>query len=100
MHPFSFAGIYTPLYSVSLFLPTIILEMGYKDPNHAQLMSVPPYVAGCIATIAGGWLADRAQMRGPFMMFFCAVAIVGFIMLIATDRTAVQYVGTFLTVCG
>lgn len=73
--------------------------MGYTNET-AQLMSVPPYVMGCIATISGGWAADRAKKRGPYMMFFCLVAIVGFVMLIATDTPAVQYVGTFLAVSG
>ncbi|TFK23509.1 MFS general substrate transporter [Coprinopsis marcescibilis] len=92
-------GIYTPLYSISLFLPTIVKAMGYTNEK-SQLMSVPPYVAGCIATIAGGWAADRAKQRGLFMIGFCFTAIIGFVMLISTDLPGVQYVGTFLTVCG
>ncbi|RXW21582.1 hypothetical protein EST38_g4281 [Candolleomyces aberdarensis] len=92
-------GIYTPLYSISLFLPTIVKNMGYTNEK-SQLMSVPPYVAGCIATIAGGYFADRAQKRGTFMMGFCLVAIIGFVMLISTHIAAVQYVGTFFAVCG
>ncbi|RXW25479.1 hypothetical protein EST38_g296 [Candolleomyces aberdarensis] len=92
-------GIYTPLYSISLFLPTIVRNMGYTNET-AQLMSVPPYVMGCVATISGGWAADRAKKRGLYMMFFCLVAILGFVMLIATDTPAVQYVGTFLAVSG
>ncbi|KAJ2914183.1 hypothetical protein MD484_g6232, partial [Candolleomyces efflorescens] len=92
-------GIYTPLYSISLFLPTIVKNMGYTNEK-SQLMSVPPYVAGCIATIAGGYAADRAQKRGPFMMGFCLVAIIGFVLLISTHIPAVQYVGTFFAVCG
>ncbi|TEB23285.1 high-affinity nicotinic acid transporter [Coprinellus micaceus] len=69
-------GIYTPLYSISLFLPTIVRNMGYTDEK-AQLMSVPPYVVGCVATIGGGYLADRSKKRGPYMMFFCIIAIIG-----------------------
>lgn len=92
-------GIYTPLYSISLFLPTIVKNMGYTN-NQSQLMSVPPYVVGCVATIAGGFLADRSKIRGPYMIFFCIVAIVGFIMLISTTKPAVQYIGTFLVVSG
>src|SRR5690606_29064779 len=94
-------GIYTPLYSISLFLPTIvgnILERTQgKDynPNTAQLMTVPPYVAACIATIVGGYLADRYKERGRYMIFFEVVAIIGFVMLIASDNYYVQYAGTF-----
>lgn len=92
-------GIYTPLYSISLFLPTIVKAMGYTNTK-SQLMTVPPYVAGCAATIVSGWAADRAQARGLFMIGHNLCAIIGFVMLIATHNAAVQYVGTFLAVCG
>ena len=92
-------GIYTPLYSISLFLPTIVKNMGYTN-NQSQLMSVPPYVLGCLTTITAGYLADRSKKRGPYMIFFCIVAIAGFILLISTHNPPVQYVGTFLAVSG
>ncbi|KAF8461685.1 major facilitator superfamily domain-containing protein [Kalaharituber pfeilii] len=92
-------GIYTPLYSISLFLPTIVKAMGHTN-NTAQLMTVPPYVAACLATIAGGWLADRSKQRGVYMILFCGVAIVGFIMLLSSGNPAVQYVGTFFAASG
>jgi len=92
-------GIYTALYSISLFLPTIVKNMGYTN-NQSQLMTVPPYVVGCFATIAGGFLADRSKKRGPYMIFFCIVAIIGFVMLISTSKPHVQYAGTFLVVSG
>jgi sugar phosphate permease len=92
-------GIYTPLYSISLFLPTIVKNMGYTN-NQSQLMSVPPYVLGCIVTITGGFLADRSRSRGPYMIFFCIVAIIGFTLLIASKQAHVQYAGTFFVVSG
>jgi hypothetical protein len=45
-------GMFIPLYSISLFLPTIIKSLGYQN-NEAQLMTVPPYVVGCVFTIGG-----------------------------------------------
>jgi sugar phosphate permease len=92
-------GIYTPLYSISLFLPTIIKNMGYTN-NKSQLMSVPPYVVGCIATISAGYAADKYKKRGPFMMLHCVIAIVGFVLLISTKNPHVQYAGTFFAVSG
>jgi len=92
-------GIYTPLYSFSLFLPTIVSAMGHTN-NTAQLMTVPPYVAACIATILGGYLADKSRQRGIFMIGFCALSILGFIMLLSTGKPAVQYVGTFFAAMG
>jgi cyanate permease len=68
-------GIYTPLYSISVFLPTIVRGLGYTNET-AQLMTVPPYFVACLFTIAGGWLADRQGQRGIFMIFFCILAYV------------------------
>lgn len=41
-----------PTYCVSLFLPTIVKELGYKNTT-AQLMSTPPYLVACFVCIAG-----------------------------------------------
>ncbi|KAG1830553.1 major facilitator superfamily domain-containing protein [Suillus variegatus] len=46
----------------SLFTPTIINELGYSAA-HAQLLSVPPFVAGCIATIIVGIYSDKHNLR-------------------------------------
>lgn len=66
-------GIYTPLYSISVFMPTVVKSLGYTAET-AQLMTVPPYIAACLCTIAGGYLADRHGQRGIYMIFFCLVA--------------------------
>lgn len=60
-------GIYTPLYSFSLFLPTIIKGLGYENEK-AQLMTVPPYVVACVFCITAGWLADKHGQRGIYMI--------------------------------
>jgi hypothetical protein len=92
-------GVYTPVYSFSLFLPTIVRNMGYSA-ERSQLMSVPPYVSGCIITIMSGYYADKLRMRGNFMMGFCGLAIVGWAMLISSGRPAIQYTGTFFACAG
>ena len=66
-------GIFTPLYSFSLFLPTIIEGLGYTK-NSAQLMSVPPYVVACFVCITGGWMADRHAQRGIYLVCFNILA--------------------------
>ncbi|KAM7199010.1 high-affinity nicotinic acid transporter [Rhypophila sp. PSN 637] len=101
VHMFITIGVYTGLYSYSLFLPTIVRDLGYKDnPNLAQLMTVPPYIAACICCIAAGWAADRMGTRGVFMIGFMATAIVGLIMLLASDSNQVKYAGCFFLACG
>lgn len=51
---FAVAGvcIALPTYCVSLFLPTIVKELGYKNTT-AQLMTAPPYIVACFFCIAG-----------------------------------------------
>jgi hypothetical protein len=39
-------------------------------------------------------------MRGPFMIAGCTLAIGGYIMLIASNKAAVKYAGTFLIAAG
>lgn len=73
VHMFITIGIYIGLYSISIFLPTIVASLGYTN-EHAQLMTVPPYVVACLCTVTGGFLADRHGQRGIYMIFFCVIA--------------------------
>ncbi|TLD17981.1 hypothetical protein PspLS_10562 [Pyricularia sp. CBS 133598] len=93
-------GIYTGLYSYSLFLPTIVSGLGYTDPKLAQLMTVPPYIVACFFCISTGWLADRLGQRGLFMIFFEMMAMAGLVMLIVSDSNAVKYAGCFFLASG
>jgi MFS family permease len=92
-------GIFTPLYSISLFLPTILKELGYSE-NESQLMTVPVYMVACACTIGGSFVSDRAGQRGLFLLGFQLVAITGFVMLISNGIPHVQYVGTFFAASG
>lgn len=92
-------GLFSGLYSVALFLPTIIKDLGYTN-NTAQLMSVPPYASACVMTIAGSYFADRCKQRGVFLLGFQTIAVVGFIMLAASKKPHVQYGGSFFTAAG
>ncbi|KAK6579872.1 hypothetical protein PZA11_007580 [Diplocarpon coronariae] len=92
-------GIFTPLYSFALFLPTILKNLGFSN-NKAQLMTVPPYVVACICTILGNYAADKAGQRGVFLLGFQSLAIIGLLMLITSDMPHVQYAGTFLAASG
>ncbi|TQN70360.1 putative transporter, partial [Colletotrichum shisoi] len=99
VHMFITIGIYTPLYSYSLFLPTIVSGLGYTNET-AQLMTVPPYFVACFFCISGGWLADRHRQRGIYMIFFCLVGIAGFIMLLSSQSNGVKYAGCFFAASG
>ncbi|KAL8397215.1 hypothetical protein RB594_004073 [Gaeumannomyces avenae] len=90
---------FCPIYSFSLFLPTIIKNMGYTA-NNAQLMSVPPYVFACFFTISASYYADKLQRRGIFLMGFQLVGILGFAMLCGSGDASIQYAGTVFAAIG
>jgi predicted MFS family arabinose efflux permease len=98
-----YMGPVMPLYSFSLFLPTIISNMGFTTTSSIiknQLLSVPPYAAATIATVLVGFLSDRQRKRGLYNLILAPIAIAGFVMLISTTNPAVQYAGTFLGAIG
>ncbi|KAK0668067.1 putative high-affinity nicotinic acid transporter [Cercophora samala] len=101
VHMFITIGVYTGLYSYSLFLPTIINDLGTAtSPEMAQLMTVPPYIVACLFCIGAGWHADKRRERGIYMIGFMVMAIVGLICLIATANAGVRYFGCFLLASG
>ena len=91
-----------PLYSFSLFLPTIIKALGYTATT-AQLLTVPPnfgelrprihllydrvayhnsIAAFCLVLITSTF-SDKFKARGPFMIAGCVLAIAGYVMLVS-----------------
>ncbi|KAL2129561.1 hypothetical protein VTI74DRAFT_7610 [Chaetomium olivicolor] len=101
VHMFITIGIYTGLYSYSLFLPTIINDLGtVSTPEMAQLMTVPPYVVACLICVTAGWYADRLGQRGIFMIGNILIAIVGIILSMASTSGGVRYFGCFLMASG
>ncbi|EFW99743.1 major facilitator superfamily transporter [Grosmannia clavigera kw1407] len=96
-----YMGCDMPLYAFSLFLPSIIKNLGWSSSVvHSQLMSVPPYAAAAILTILIGYIADRTHARGLCNIAVSFFGIAGFSMLLGSDRPGVQYAGTFLGAMG
>ncbi|KAJ4297385.1 hypothetical protein N0V88_004304 [Collariella sp. IMI 366227] len=96
-----YMGCVMPLYAFSLFLPTIIRNLGWGSTVvRAQLMSVPPYAAAAILTVVMGFVADKTMARGLVNICISVLGVAGFAMLLATDIPAVQYAGTFLAALG
>ncbi|KAG2369029.1 MFS general substrate transporter [Suillus spraguei] len=94
-----FLGLVVPLYAIALFSPTIINELGYSAAN-AQLLSVPPFVAGAIATIIVGIYSDKCNLRVPYIIGGASVALVGYIMLYCSVRAGPSYAGACLAALG
>lgn len=88
-----------PLYTLSLFLPTIIKELGYTAAQ-AQLLTVPPYAVAFILTLSLAVASEKLTRRAPFIMGSSALAIVGYIILLSDKRPGVSYVGTIFAAGG
>ncbi|KAK4917612.1 hypothetical protein LTR49_014566 [Elasticomyces elasticus] len=92
-----------PLYTLSLFLPSIIAALGYKASS-AQLLTIPPYALATTLTVIYAIVSERYHRRGPFIMTSAATAIIGYIILLTnTDphkRPGVSYAGVFFAAAG
>jgi len=96
-----YMGCDMPLYAFSLFLPSIIANLGWNTSViRSQLMSVPPYAVATVFTVAIGLLADRTRARGLCNICISLFGVAGFAMLLASEDPAVQYAGTFLAALG
>lgn len=84
-----YMGVDMPLYAFSLFLPTIIAQLGYTSTK-AQLMSVPPYACAAVLTIAVGLLADKYKQRGIFNIAVSLLGIVGFGMQLGSQAPHIK----------
>ncbi|KAL1864292.1 hypothetical protein VTK73DRAFT_5966 [Phialemonium thermophilum] len=96
-----YMGCDMPLYAFSLFLPSIINNLGWSTSVvRSQLMSVPPYAAAACLTVAIGYIADRTRARGMCNILVSLLGVAGFAMLLGTSNPGVQYAGTFLGALG
>ncbi|KAG0646489.1 putative transporter [Hyphodiscus hymeniophilus] len=97
----AYFGILAGLYSFGLFLPTIIVELGYTA-NQAQLWSVIPYAVASVVTVGVAILSDRTKLRGVIMLFTLIPAIIGYAVIanIGVAHPKVKYGMTFLMATG
>lgn len=109
------------MYSFSLFLPSIIVGMGYNN-IHAQLMSAPPYAVGnvwlimyihneksslllflaCTVTMICAYTSDKYVERGYHCTGCCLIATIGYIMLatLQDHDNSVLYVASVIAASG
>ena len=86
-------------YGFTATVPTVIKQMGYTSA-HAQLMTIPIYVVGMIATVIVAFWADHVQQRTPFIMGGFAVGVAGFIAQLAIPHPKVFRSCVFLLAPG
>jgi len=92
-----YMGFDGPLYAFSLFLPTIINQLGYKA-TQANLLSVPVYAWGCFMTCIIGFLGDRIGRRYYINLGLFGVGLIAYIILIVSTKPALSYFAVYLAV--
>ncbi|KAI9495156.1 major facilitator superfamily domain-containing protein [Zychaea mexicana] len=101
MYCITVIGVIVCIYSIGMFLPSIVRGMGFTSLN-AQAMTVPPYILASITILINGHSAARCGERGLHVVASVLLSVVGYIMLIALqgDSLAGRYVATMLITTG
>ncbi|KAF2827607.1 MFS general substrate transporter [Ophiobolus disseminans] len=84
---------------ISLFMPTILADLGWKATK-AQLYTVPPYVCACLIAIGVAFVSDKTNRRGIYLAIFTLPAIAGFSIMRWATNPDVRYGGIFLITIG
>jgi MFS family permease len=97
---FSYIGVAMPIYSQSIFTPTIIASLGKWTTPQSLLLSTPPYVFAFITTMVTAYFSDKTGKRAVFLIFWSFMAVVGYILLITIplSRPGGLYFAVFLTI--
>ncbi|KIY63727.1 MFS general substrate transporter [Cylindrobasidium torrendii FP15055 ss-10] len=90
-----YMGFDGPLFAFSLFLPTILNQLGYTSTT-ANLLSVPVYAWGCLVTCVIGFLGDRIGHRAYINLVLFGTGLIGYIILVASKTPALSYFAVFL----
>ncbi|WRT65182.1 uncharacterized protein IL334_002125 [Kwoniella shivajii] len=94
-----YIGCAEPIYR--LFSPTIIAALGRFTTPQSLLLSTPPYVLAFITTMTTAYLSDRSGKRGIFLMFWSAMAAIGYLLFLVIPKRypGALYFAVFLTTC-
>ncbi|KAF9359714.1 hypothetical protein BGX34_008201 [Mortierella sp. NVP85] len=91
----------TPLYSLSLFFPSIVRGFNFSTLT-TQAMTAPAYIIACLCTIACAFSSDRFRERGLHYALPTFLGCLGYILLIITKDapTISRYVSLTVTAIG
>ncbi|KAF9167629.1 hypothetical protein DFQ26_003785 [Actinomortierella ambigua] len=91
----------SPLYSLSLFMPSIVNGFQFS-PLMTQAMTVPAYAVACVCTIVVAFSSDRFRERGYHYAGPSFFGCLGYILLIVTrnSSTAARYISLTIAAVG
>lgn len=66
--------------------------MGFTS-SQAQLLTMPPYIAGAVSAVVFGKLSDRFMWRLPFIVIPLLLIVVGFVTILPLAPNITQHIG-------
>jgi hypothetical protein len=89
------------VFSISFFAPTIVRSLGIStDRTTVLLLTVPPFFASFLTSVAFGFFSDRTRWRGGAALLGFLFSIIGSSITYAAPTPAGQYVGLHLMSMG
>ncbi|KAH8432305.1 uncharacterized protein LDX57_009944 [Aspergillus melleus] len=85
--------------TVTNFFPTVMKGLG-KGNVETLLLTTPPYLIGAVIMLANAWHADKTGERYFHIVISPVIALVSFILAVATTSFAARYVAMCLMVGG
>ncbi|KAI1142643.1 MFS general substrate transporter [Hypoxylon sp. FL0543] len=86
--------------SIASFAPTILTELGWVA-TIAQLMTMPVWASGIVATFVITWLTSHTNFRAPFLLVAICLQLVGWgIMVAYVPAPGVRYMALFFLTIG
>ncbi|CAE6420941.1 unnamed protein product [Rhizoctonia solani] len=84
---------------ISLFMPTLMKNMGYSTIQ-SQLRTVPPYVVASVFAISVAYGSFRSGRRGIWLLLLAPLVIAGLAILLGTANPQANYAAVFLIAMG
>lgn len=95
-----YMGVVVPLYSISLFMPTLIRAFGKFSTPQVQLLTIPVYFVACVFVLVTALMADRMKKRFIFVMLDLSLCAIGLIINLTPAPVGVKYFGLFFVAAG
>ncbi|OAA64395.1 major facilitator superfamily transporter [Niveomyces insectorum RCEF 264] len=86
----------------TVFFPVVVKGLGYTQGTTANLMTVPPYIAGALGVWLFAWSSDRRKERTFHLLAGMSIVILGLILtiVIPLDNVGGRYAGLMVLMFG
>ncbi|KAF8159406.1 MFS general substrate transporter [Crassisporium funariophilum] len=85
---------------LSLFLPTVINNLGHFTTVESQLRTVPPYLVGAVWALVNAYASYRIKQRCIPIISSVMLMVIGYAIAISTKNPHARYAACFLSVAG